>query len=173
MVDLWDALALVAAGGVLSLVTGIVIQILSTRANRESEERQAQRRVEEEQRQVIRQRRRERMQPVVDFLELSKRRFASRTVGGLVAKAVEKFPPQKEEVEQLKHRATGDEPDYYELLRLYAVAAASSLSIPALLNELEKISHAQGDDADPETAGQWGLHIASAEALIEQYVAAA
>ncbi len=97
MLDWWEAallsVATAGAGGLIDLVTAYFTHRWTTSANRESEERQANRRVGEEQRQVIRQRRRERMQPVVDFLELSKRRFASRTVSTSVAEAVEELPP--------------------------------------------------------------------------------
>ena len=95
MVDLWDALALVTAGGVLSLVTGILIQILSTRANRKSEERQAKRRVGEEQRQEIRKMRSARMQPVVEYLESAKGGAASRIIADSVKKMQRKSTPSK------------------------------------------------------------------------------
>lgn len=89
MVDWWQPLLYIGAGGVVSLVTAIVTNRLTTSANRESEERQAKRRVEEEQRQAkrsveeeqrqeIRKIRRERVQPIWDLLEVAKRFVASR-----------------------------------------------------------------------------------------------
>ena len=185
-----DPLLYIGATGVVGLITAWATHQMTRTTNRDSaereakrrveeEQRQAKRRVEEEQRQAIRQNREKRAQPVVDFLELSKRRFASRAVGGAVAKAVEELPPKvkanmdSQELEQLKRRATGYEPDHYELVRLYIVAVASSFSIPALRDELDKIHDAQGLNADPETARQWGPAIASAEALIERYIVSA
>ena len=74
MLDWWEATLLSVAtagtGGLIGLSIAYFTQRWTTKARRESEEREAKLRVEEEQRQVIRQFRRERIKPVLEFLEL-------------------------------------------------------------------------------------------------------
>lgn len=171
MVDWWQPILYIGAGGVVSLVTAIVTSRLTTNANRESDERQANQRVEEEQRQEIRKTRRDRMQPVVDFLESSKRYGASTIVSEAVAAAVEGLP--SEEAEQHKRRATGYQLDKYDLLRLYIVAMTSAQSVPGLMDELQKLNDAQRPNVDLETRVQWAPALASCETLVEQYIVSA
>ena len=81
MIEWWQALLLsvssVVVGALLGLGTGFVQRLWTTTDRREAEGREDRRRVGEEQRQAIRQLRRERMKPILDFLEIAKNHQAS------------------------------------------------------------------------------------------------
>ncbi len=165
MVDWWQPILYIGAGGVVSLVTAFVTNRLTRSTTRESEERQAKSRVEEEQRQAIRQSRRERVRPVVDFIESAKLRYAFQGVGNIIDN-LQQRSERRSEMEEVQRNA----PSIPELTRLYFVAFVSSWSIPGLQDELKVLLGAFGD---PEMAGKWDQAIASAEELIERFIASA
>ena len=80
MLEWWEAallsVATAGAGGLIGLVTAYFTHRWTTSANRESEESQATRRVEDDQRKAQRQHRRDHMKPIQDFLEIAKRYLA-------------------------------------------------------------------------------------------------
>lgn len=170
MVDWWQPILYIGAGGVVSLVTAIVTSRLTSRANRESDERQANQRLEEEQRQAIGQIRRERMQPVVEFLDLAKRFF----VRGIIREVADTWSPSEddnideEKLEEarktVKEKTLMGVSGFVELAEAFGVAVASSSSIPGLQEQLREI---RGNPDNLDTA------IQSAEELIERYLAGA
>ncbi len=177
MLDWWEAAALSAAtagaGGLIGLVTAYATYRWTTTANRDSEERQAKRRAEEAQREAIRQIRRERIQPVVDYLALSKQFLA----GGIMSEAVDRLEldPQEEERfakarEAFRKEAVTGAPDMSQVTRAYLVAVTSALSIPALQEQLGKIHIAV---AAVGRGDNFGAAMRSAEELIERYLAGA
>ncbi len=136
MVEWWQALALSVAAGLIALVTGLVSGYfshhLTTSAGSRAEERQAKRRVEEEQRQATRQLRRERIQPVLDFLDAAKS-FRAR---GAVEKQIEmtlENKPQDEITDKVREALTdksvGDDPDIFRLVRELFLASASAPTV--------------------------------------------
>jgi len=77
MVDLWQALILLLAGTGIGLGSGWVQRLWTKSDMEEAEERQAEQRNREEQREAIRKIRQKTMKPVLDFIQVAKRYAAS------------------------------------------------------------------------------------------------
>ena len=140
MLDWWQAALLsvisAVAGGSIGLVTAYYTQRWTNSSAREAEERQSKRQTEEEERQATRQLRRERIQPILDFLDAAKTLGASQVQAGFIQstvtdleKAFESNPQHPLVLEAKRHlmnKSLGDEPDVLQLVRLSVVASASA-----------------------------------------------
>ena len=168
-----DPLLYIAVGGMVSLATAWATHRLTTSAARESEERQANRKVGEEQRLAIRQLRREQMEPVLEFLGLSKRLLAGEMVGESMrtaspsegVKVDEEYPAQWEAYKEYAQKGV---PDRVDVVKAFLVAMASSASMPRLQEQLARVMQA---DESPDTT--FGGAFKSADELVEQYLAGA
>jgi hypothetical protein len=135
MIDFWQAvilsLASVSVGGLITLVVSYATHRWTTTAARGAEERQTTRTVQEEERQARRQYRRERMKPVLDFLEVAKRCAGEEGVIDLMRQAYDKtsaaqtLPMTWEEFERVARR-DWSVPDFYRLYRAFSVAVATA-----------------------------------------------
>jgi len=175
--DWWQALLLLLAGGLISGVTAYATQHWTTSASRETEERQAKRRLEEEQRQAIRQFRRERMQPVLDYLDIAKRCAARVHIEGILDEVYPRFNHEgrlsPEEYAKIKRKLLDADREVLQESRGLHIAVSASASEPALQRALAEVFYATPGERDPEAWAQFGRALRSAEQLIEEYVAGA
>lgn len=187
MLEWWEAAALsvatAGAGGLIGLVTAYWTHRWTTSANRESEEREAKRRVEEEQRQAkrrdeeeqrkeIREIRRDGLQPVMQFLEECRQYLVHDVVISVFEKSGE-TDDEEARLEKMRREAQEGQPDQIHLAREYAGAMVSAMSIPGLGGEIDKlwagVLSGVGSDAQKEI----GRTFQSAAELIEQYIVSA
>jgi hypothetical protein len=180
MFEWWQTVALslgtLVVGGVIAVSSGYLQHRWTTDSTRKAEERQAAYRVTEEERQYIRQHRRERMKPVLDFLEVAKRCAGEEVVIALtmqahqevIAKQTAAFTQEEFEKAIRKDWAV---PDAYQLLRAFYgadliaptpdVEMALSQALEAVLKaSRQKITYEESSDA-----------LRSAEQLVERYLA--
>lgn len=181
MVDWWQALPYLLAGGLITVAASYLTHRWSTSANRQAEERQAKRRVEEDQRQAIRQLRRERIQPVLDFLESAKLCAAEqpvkKAVDGAVERAQERRRPEDgppaEEWQEVARELLGPEPDPLELMRGCARALVASASVPGLQQAVVKLYEALPTSNSRKVRPEFYRAVQSVEQLVDQYLAGA
>jgi len=177
MIDWWQAILVLLAGGLISGVTAYATHHWTTSAGRDAEERQAKRRLEEEQRQAIRQLRRERIQPVLDFLDIAKRSAARQTIEEALDEVYEKMSgdvrPALDRWQEMKERVFEAYPDVVEVTRTVSVAMWSGVSVPGLLHKLIRIYSAVHPATHRERQRQLADAIRSVEELVEQYLAGA
>lgn len=177
MVDWWQALLYLLAGGLITVAASYATHYWTTKASRQSEERHAKRRLGEEQRQAIRQLRRERMQPVLDFLDTAKQSVARQPIEKVLDEEYESLGPNDkpplEQWQEMKSDLFGVVPPGIEEARAFTIAELAAISIPALQGQLLRIYGALKVDSDPKIRAQFGPALRSAERLVEQYLAAA
>jgi hypothetical protein len=168
MVELWQAILLLGAGTVLGLGAGYVQRWWSRSDALQSERREA-----------IRQHRRERIQPVRDFLVLA-RRFAAvklesvilpSTVESLYSQLPEEFR-QETTLESFRQRllgSLGTGPDFPELGRSYLAACAA---VPATgpLDALFEAFTATAEVRDRATWAEAIRAIGAMEDAVERYI---
>jgi len=184
MVELWQAillsLAAVVVGGIMTLAVSYATHCWTTEAARKAEERQAAYKVKEEERQYIRQHRRERMKPVLDFLDVAKRCAGGEAVIDVIRHAHDKASAAQtglmpwEEFETVARREWSV-PDISELLRAFwgAFLITPTPQVEAALLQafaavLEQQQRASGQELSEKKAGD---AIKSAERLVERYLA--
>jgi hypothetical protein len=178
MVDWWQALLLVFAGGLAGLPTAYFVHRWTSRASREAEERQAKRRLEEQQRQAIRRLRRERMQPVLDFLDVLKQSVTSQLIEQVIEGQYDSLGPDRklrpEEWKKVKSDLLEAEaPTSVQQARAFTLAVHASVTIPALQHELVRLYTASRTATDPKPWKEFDPALRSVEQLIEQYLAGA
>ncbi len=175
--DWWQAFLLFPAGGLISGVTAYFTHRLTTSASREAEERHAKRRLAEEQRQAIRHFRRERIQPVLDWLDIVKQSAGREIVSLALDKyreslsAEDKLSPER--LERVRDEFSKIYPDIIQETRAFSIATWASLSVPGLPEELLTMYGGLRAEGDAETLSQLGPALRSAEQLLEQYLAGA
>jgi hypothetical protein len=166
MVDWWQALLLVLAGGIAGLPTAYAVHFWTTKAGRAAEERQA-----------IRQLRRERMQPVLDFLDTAKQSAARQDVIEILDGEYKRMSPEDssrlDQWRKMKSELLEVDPDGIQLMRAYHVAEFASISIPGLGRDVFRIHAALIMKSDRNMLRQFGPALRSAEQLLEQYLAGA
>jgi hypothetical protein len=178
MIEWWQTL-LISWGG--SLVVGalaVVIHVRTARENRAAEERRAKRKVEEEQRQTIRQIRRERVQPIFDFLELAKQYFASATIERVVDGSYDgrsnikdgmTLERWRERVKDVFPEGFLGELDDLQLLRALSIAVATA-STEEIQNQVMEVFEGLKPVGQPLKL-DYTAAITAAEELVERYVA--
>lgn len=181
MIDWWQALLYLLAGGLITVTASYATQHWTTSAGREAEERQAKRRLEEEQRQAIRQFRRERIQPVLDFLDMAKQHAAREPIETALDKAYEtasaegKLPA--DDWQRIKRESLGAQPQLAQALfrlgQAAVVAGMAATSVPALVDALEKTFAPLLDTSHPDRLNKLSDNLATVEQLMEQYLAGA
>jgi hypothetical protein len=183
MVDLWQAIVLLAAGTLLALASGYVQRWWSKSDTLEAEERQATRRhqeeerealrrTEEEKRQATRQYRRERVRAILDFLELAKKYQAREATKHHIEGFYERNVDGVKEKLSLEHfrksiigqDATLSGPQFYQLTHAMIMAVASSPTF----DMAERVTKVYGS-AGEHVGEQWSS-IQSLEELLEEYV---
>lgn len=178
--------ALIAIGGVLlgSVVTAVVtVQVEKNRQKAEStrQEQALAAERQREERQTIRQLRRERMQPALDFMETAKKFASDLPIDKEVDRAVDKVregwrqedrPPAKV-WEDLKGELMAPRPDVLELMRAFARAVLATASAPGLQAALMMVYVAGPTAGNPEVRPEFQRALQSAEQLLEQYLAGA
>jgi hypothetical protein len=166
MVDWWQALLLVLAGGLISVPTAYATHYWTTKASRQAEERQA-----------IRQLRRERMQAILEFLDIAKQSAARQDIAEILDEEYQRLRPRDtqppEQWQRMKNELLQVDPAGIQEMRAYQIAQFASMSIPALMRELFRIHAALVMRSDPRMLSQFGPALRSAEGLIEQYLAGA
>lgn len=183
MVDWWQPILYIGAGGLVSLVTAFVTNRLATDANRESDERQAKqrveeeqrqakRRVEEEQRQEIRKSRRDGLQPVTQFLELCRQYIAHDVVVSVFEKPGE-TDDETAMFENARKEAREGRPEIIHIAREYAGAMVLAMSVPGLMEELRKLWEGVRSGVGSDAQKEIGHAFQSAAELIERYIVGA
>lgn len=166
MVDWWQALLLVLAGGLISVPTAYATHYWTTKASRQAEERQA-----------IRQLRRERMQPILDFLDIAKQSAARQDIIEILDEEYQRLRPKDKQPLEEWHKMKSDllqaDPAGIQEMRAYQIAQFASVSTPALMRELFRLHAALVIRGDPKILRRFGPALRSAEQLIEQYLAGA
>lgn len=166
MVDWWQALLLVLAGGIAGLPMAYAVHFWTTKAGRAAEERQA-----------IRQLRRERMQPVLDFLDTAKQSAARQDVIEILDGEYKRMSPEDSsrlaQWRKRKSELLDVDPDGIQLMRAYHVAEFASMSLPGLQREIFRLHAALMMKNDPKMLARFGPALRSAEQLLEQYLAGA
>jgi hypothetical protein len=166
MVEWWQALVLVLAGGLAGLPTAYFVHRWTTRASREAEERQA-----------IRHLRRERMQPVLDFLNIAKRFAARQTIEEALDEVYEKMSgdvrPARDRWQEMKEDVFEAYPDVVGVTRAVSVALWSGVSVPGLLHKLVRMYSAVHPASHRKRQPELADAIRSVEELVEQYLAGA
>jgi hypothetical protein len=170
MVDWWQALLLVFGGGLAGLPTAYFVHRWATTASRQGEERQA-----------IRQLRRERLQPLLDFLDMAKQYAAREPIETALDKAHEtasaevKLPA--DDWQRIKREFFEAQPQPAQaLIRLgqtAIVACMAATSVPGLADALGKMFAPLLDTSHPDRLNKLRDNLATVEQLIEQYLAGA
>jgi hypothetical protein len=178
MVDWWQALLYLLAGGLVTVAASYATHYWTTKATREAEERHAKRRLEEEQRQAIRQLRRERMQPVLDYLDVAKRCAARAHIKGILDEVV--YPRlnrerglSPEQYAKVRRNLLDANRDVFQESRALHMAVSASSSEPALQRVLAEVFRATPTERDPQAWAEFGHALRSAEQLVEEYLAGA
>ena len=180
MVDLWQALVLIATGTLLTLGAGYVQRTWASSDALKGEERESKRRVAAEERKAKRESRTGRMKPVLDFLDVAKRLPADHQAMFAARAAFESLDPSATGAVTWEEfaawlRADWRTPDPSDLARSYQVALASGPTedfrrdILAVLFEIL---------VGLRTEGEWRLErrqrirgaIRSLEDLVERYI---
>ena len=188
MVDLWQAIVLLAAGWLLALGAGYVQRWWSKSDTLETEERQATRRLqeeerealrkaEEEERQARREHRRDRIKPILDFLGMAKQYSAheetikgyeeawERNVGGI---------KDRLSLEALREAMKRDPrlagPRFDQLQRAFMVAYATAPTTETRSHVTKVLVHGRHADTGREEEAKHLAAIGILEQLIEDYV---
>jgi hypothetical protein len=186
MFEWWQTVVLslgtLIVGGVIAVSSGYLQHRWATDAARKAEERQAAYRVREEERQYIRQHRRERMKPVLDFLEVVKRYAGEAVVINRLRENYKRLsgstgtlPITWEEFEK-ETRKDWSVPDFFEVFRRLCVALLVSPTKEveaALFDALVAVllQEVRGKPAKGFSDQQASDAIRAAEQLVERYLA--
>ena len=112
MVDWWQPLLYIGAGGVVSLLTAYATNRLTRSTLRESERGEAERRKEEERRQSIKQILRERIEPIFAYLKLAKQYFAHERIELVVDRVYDRSAKDSMSAEEFRERVKTMYPAY-------------------------------------------------------------
>ncbi len=184
MLEWWQALVLsvssAAVGGFIAIAVAYAQHHWTTSTGREAEDREARRRVETEQREAIRQHRREQVRPILDFLGLAKRYAAREGVARLYNRLYEdeQFQlsmhvkrTQKEWEDYVRTEFLADDPELMEVARAFTVATASAASSEILDTIGEVWDVTRRDSSDEEDTAELRATIRTAEQFVERYLA--
>ena len=178
MVDWWQAGLLLLLGAFVGLIPGYFTHRWATEASRKAREHEAEIRVADEKRQVIREIRKERVQPIIRFIETAKRFSTRRTIDQSVAAALQQqdslvatLAGEKLQ-ESLRSRLDQSlgQIDFFQIMEQWVIAAATA-SNPELSRRLRDLWDAllnvptKGPEANVVAA------IQATETAIEQYIA--
>jgi hypothetical protein len=141
MFEWWQALVLSVAGalvgGFITLVVSYATHRWTTTANREAEERESRRRAEEEERQERRRYRRERIGPVLEFLDSAKRHLSGETLVKAIDRVYEGSAETKKKMTLEEFRedvfrqrpSLRDHPDVTQLSLSFGVALSTAPTV--------------------------------------------
>lgn len=169
----YGPLAYIGATGAVSVIVAVVTNRLTAATTGESEERQAKRRVEEEQRAAIHQIRRDRVQPILDYLELWKQ-YGLRWALEAITSEIEADPEERdrlaEQLEAVKQATAESTADKLALAKAYFAASSSSTSMPGMRDELDKLLSATAAELNDEKFDEVQSVVRSVENQIENYL---
>jgi len=176
MVDWWQAGLLLLLGALAGLIPGYFTHRWATEANQKAREHEAEIRVADETRRVIREIRKERVQPIIRFIETAKRFSTRKVIDESVTAALQQdslvatLAGEKLQ-ESLRGRLDQSlgQIDFFQIMEQWAIAAATA-SNPELSRRLRDLWDAllnvptKGPEANVVAA------IQATETAIEQYI---
>ena len=173
MIEWWQTLLISWGSSFIVGALAVAIHVRTARENWASEERRAQRKVEDEQRQTIQRIRRERVQPIVDFVKLAKQYFAQEAIERVVDRLYDRSAKDSMSAGQFREKLKTIFPEYSgesdDLVRFKAFAVASgAASTHGMLDKVMRVNDAMAQQP-PTLKGMDA--IMDAERLIEQYLA--
>jgi len=187
MVELWQAILLLGAGTLLTLGSGYVqrqwVKSDTVEADKrasarslEEDEREARHRVEEEERQERRRSRRERMEPILEFLALTKRHLSGESLVKALDEVYQGLPETKKTMtleefreDVLRQRPSlRDHPDVTQLFLSFGVALSTTPTVE-ITEAISRVFEAARTQA-LGTEGGASQAIVVAEEAVERYV---
>lgn len=174
MVDVWQAVLLLLAGSLIGLGVSFVQRLWTKSDILEAEERQAERRKREEERETIRQRREKTMKPVFDFLDVAKRYIASEglkathkhtyqeNLGGVQAMMTE-----EQWLGEMNKKYPG--PTMSDVVLAFSAAGATA-STQEILNALHSAMKSLGPEQLAQGRPDAYSAISAVERVLEQYL---
>lgn len=174
MVDVWQAVLLLLAGAVIGLGSSFVQRLWTKSDILEAEERQEERRIREEEREKIRQRREKTMKPLLDFLDVAKRYVASeglkatykRTYQDNLGNVQDKMT-EEQWLDEMNKKYPG--PTMSDVVLAFSAAGATA-STQDILKALQSAMMSLGPEQLAQGKSNAYSAISAVERAIEQYV---
>ena len=178
MVEWWQAVTLLLAGGLIGLASAYVQRRWTAADVHEAEDRERVRRVQEDERQARRQHRKDRIQPVVDFLDTVKRYSARDLVEYALDREYEvTFKEMIDPAEWAgykKEMLGGERIALLEIVRQVKVAAASAPTAAVLEGVVYRAYWAAlADTKTRNRTNDFDIEIRGAEQTLEDYIVGA